>query len=155
VAKATGRTLTFLFTDIEGSTRRWQEDRDAMAAALAAHDATLVQVIEANGGHVFKHTGDGLCAVFESAAGAVAAASAAQQGVELPVRMGVHTGDAEERDGDFYGMTLNRCARIMDTGHGGQVLLSSVTAQLLDGGVVDLGEHMLKGVNEPERILQL
>ena len=116
---------------------------------------TLVRVIEANGGDVFKHTGDGLCATFESAAGAVAAASAAQQEIELPVRMGVHTGDAEERDGDFYGMTLNRCARIMDAGHGGQVLLSSVTAELVDGGVVDLGEHMLKGVKEPERILQL
>lgn len=155
MAKATGRTLTFLFTDIEDSTRRWQDDRDAMAAALADHDATLVQVIEANGGNVFKHTGDGLCAMFESAASAVAAANAAQQGIELPVRMGVHTGDAEERDGDFYGMTLNRCARIMDAGHGGQVLLSSITAELLDGGVVDLGEHVLKGVNQPERILQL
>jgi predicted ATPase len=150
-----GRTLTFLFTDIEDSTRRWQADRDVMAAALANHDATLVGVIEANDGHVFKHTGDGLCAVFESAASAVAAAEAAQQELELPVRMGVHTGDAEARDGDFYGMTLNRCARIMDAGHGGQVLLSSVTAELCDGEFVDLGEFLLKGVVEPERIAQL
>ena len=150
-----GRTLTFLFTDIEDSTRRWQADRDVMAAALANHDATLVRVIEANGGDVFKHTGDGLCAVFESAASAVVAAEAAQQELELPVRMGVHTGDAEERDGDFYGMTLNRCARIMDAGHGGQVLLSSVTAELCDGEFVDLGEFLLKGVVEPERIVQI
>ena len=126
-----------------------------MAAALEVHDVTLTRVIEANGGRVFKHTGDGVCAVFESAGEAVAAASAAQEALELPVRMGVHTGDAEERDGDFYGMTLNRCARIMDAGHGGQVLLSSVTAALHGGEVADLGEHLLKGVIEPERILQL
>jgi class 3 adenylate cyclase len=86
VAQVGGRTLTFLFTDIEESTRRWQADRDVMAAALADHDATLVRVIEANGGDVFKHTGDGLCAVFESAASAVVAAEAAQQELELPVR---------------------------------------------------------------------
>jgi predicted ATPase len=148
-------TWTFLFTDIEDSTRRWQADREAMAAALEAHDATLTRVIGANGGRVFKHTGDGVCAVFESAGHAVAAASAAQDALELPVRMGVHTGDAEERDGDFYGMTLNRCARIMDAGHGGQVLLSSIAAALHGGDVLDLGEHLLKGVTEPERILQL
>ncbi|MGB9345917.1 MAG: AAA family ATPase, partial [Ilumatobacteraceae bacterium] len=148
-------TWTFLFTDIEDSTLRWQADREAMAAALAAHDATLTRVIEANGGRVFKHTGDGVCAVFGSAGSAVTAASAAQDELELPVRMGVHTGDAEERDGDFYGMTLNRCARIMDAGHGGQVLLSSIAAELHGGDVVDLGEHLLKGVTEPERILQL
>ncbi len=148
-------TWTFLFTDIEDSTLRWQADREAMAAALAAHDATLTRVIEANGGRVFKHTGDGVCAVFGSAGSAVTAASAAQDELELPVRMGVHTGDAEERDGDFYGMTLNRCARIMDAGHAGQVLLSSIAAELHGGDVVDLGEHLLKGVTEPERILQL
>jgi hypothetical protein len=148
-------TWTFLFTDIEDSTRRWQADREAMAAALEVHDATLTRAIEAHGGRVFKHTGDGVCAVFGSAGDAVAAASAAQDALELPVRMGVHTGDAEERNGDFYGMTLNRCARIMDAGHGGQVLLSSIAAALHGGDVVDLGEHLLKGVTEPERILQL
>lgn len=148
-------TWTFLFTDIEGSTRRWQADLEAMAAALATHDSTLTRTIEAHGGRVFKHTGDGVCAVFGSVGSAVAAASAAQEALELPVRMGVHTGDAEERDGDFYGMTLNRCARIMDAGHGGQVLLSSIAAELHGGDVVDLGEHVLKGVAEPERIMQL
>ena len=154
----TGRqsgTWTFLFTDIEDSTRRWQADREAMAVALEVHDVTLSRVIEANGGRVFKHTGDGVCAVFGSVGHAVAAASAAQDALELPVRMGVHAGDAEERNGDFYGMTLNRCARIMDAGHGGQVLLSSVAAALHGGDVVDLGEHLLKGVTEPERIWQL
>jgi predicted ATPase/class 3 adenylate cyclase len=154
----TGRqsgTWTFLLTDIEDSTRRWQADREAMAAALEVHDATLTRVIDANGGRVFKHTGDGVCAVFGSVGDAVAAASAAQDALELPVRMGVHTGDAEARNGDFYGMTLNRCARIMDAGHGGQVLLSSIAAALHGGDVMDLGEHLLKGVTEPERIWQL
>jgi predicted ATPase len=154
----TGRrsgTWTFLFTDIEDSTRRWQADRESMAAALEVHDATLTRAIEANGGRIFKHTGDGVCAVFGSAGHAVAAASRAQDALVLPVRMGVHTGDAEERNGDFYGMTLNRCARIMDAGHGGQVLLSSITAALHGVDVVDLGEHLLKGVTEPERIWQL
>jgi predicted ATPase len=154
----TGRlsgTWTFLFTDIEDSTRRWSEDREAMAAALAVHDATLTRVIEAHGGQIFKHTGDGVCAVFGSAGEAVAAARAAQDALELPVRMGVHTGDAEERNGDFFGMALNRCARTMDAGHGGQVLLSAVTATLHGVDVMDLGEHLLKGFAEPERIWQL
>ena len=154
----TGRqsgTWTFLFTDIEHSTQRWQADREAMAAALEVHDATLTRVIDASGGRVFKHTGDGVCAVFGSVGDAVVAASAAQEALALPVRMGVHTGDAEERNGDFYGMTLNRCARIMDAGHGGQVLLSSIAAALHGRDVMDLGEHLLKGVTEPERILQL
>ena len=155
MAERTGRTWTFLFTDIEDSTRRWQNDREAMANALSVHDATLGRVIEAHGGRVFKHTGDGVCAVFGSVSDAVDAASEAQRQLELPVRMGVHTGDAEERDGDFYGMTLNRCARVMDAGHGGQVLLSSIAAGLVDRELVDLGEHTLKGVTEPERILQL
>lgn len=148
--------MTFLFTDIESSTQRWQDDHDAMAVALAAHDAALERCIRAGGGRVFKHTGDGVCAVFESAVGAVAAAMEAQQELGLPVRMGLHTGEAEERDGDFFGTTLNRCARIMDAGHGGQVLMSAVTHSLLDGvECVDLGEYILKGLVQPERIVQV
>ena len=89
------RTVTFLFTDIESSTQRWHDDRDGMAVALAEHDALLTRGVEAHDGRVFKHTGDGVCAVFESAGRAVAAASEAQRLLQLPVRMGIHTGEAE------------------------------------------------------------
>jgi predicted ATPase len=148
--------VTFLFTDIEGSTERWQFDDQAMAAALAAHDELIRSVVERHGGAVFKHTGDGMCVVFGSATEAVAAAVEVQSGVELPVRMGLHTGEAESRDGDFFGPTLNRAARVMDAGHGGQVLLSSATAGLVRGlDLVDLGEHRLKGLDTPERIFQV
>ena len=91
VARLSG-TVTFLFTDIEGSTERWQLDGRAMADALAAHDGLIRSVVERQGGMVFKHTGDGMCAVFVSAPAAVAAAVEAQSGLELPVRMGLHTG---------------------------------------------------------------
>lgn len=114
------RTLTFLFTDIEGSTARWAEQPDAMRAALAAHDAVLRTAVTEHGGTVFKHTGDGIAAVFPAATEAVAAALEAQLRLELPVRMGLHTGEADERDGDWFGPTLNRAARIMDAGHAGR-----------------------------------
>ena len=114
-------------------------------------------VVERHGGTVFKHTGDGMCAVFVSAPAAVAAAVEAQAGLELPVRMGLHTGEAESRDGDYFGPTLNRAARVMDAGHGGQVLVSSATAGLVRGShdLVDLGEHQLKGLDSTERIFQV
>ena len=151
-----GRTVTFLFTDVESSTQRWQEDPAGMEAALATHDVVLRRGIEAAGGRVFKHTGDGVCAVFESATRAVAAAVQAQSDLKLRVRIGLHTGEAEEREGDFFGTTLNRFAWIMDAGHGGQILGSAVTRALLDGvECVDLGEWVLKGFAEPERIFQV
>lgn len=151
------RTLTFLFTDIEGSTARWAEHPDAMRAALADHDATLRAAVAEHGGKVFKHTGDGIAAVFPAATEAVAAAMEAQQRLELPVRMGLHSGEADERDGDWFGPTLNRAARIMDAGHGGQALCSAATAELIgsDVGTVALGEYRLKGIERPERIVQL
>jgi class 3 adenylate cyclase len=150
------RTMTFLFTDIESSTRRWEDDPDGMAVALAAHDEVLARCVEVGGGRVFKHTGDGVCAVFESAGRAVAAAVEAQAALQLPVRMGLHTGEADRRGDDFIGTTLNRCARVMDAGHGGQVLLSAVTRVLVDGSeCVDLGEYVLKGLAQPERIHQV
>jgi predicted ATPase len=151
------RVFTFLFSDIEGSTRRWQRDRDAMAAALAIHDETLVGVVEAHGGTVFKHTGDGTCSVFPSPRSALNAAAEAQSVLELPVRMGIHSGEAEERDGDFFGPTLNRCARLMDSGHGGQVLVSETVRSLLDDdpALMDLGEHLLRDLARPERVFQL
>ena len=132
--------VTFLFTDVEGSTRRWENDANAMRAALAAHDEVLRSAIEAHGGWLFKHTGDGVCAAFSSPRAAVDAAIAAQRSLELPVRMGVATGEAELRDGDYFGAVLNRAARVMAAGHGGQVLLAESTASLITGvDLLDLG----------------
>ena len=108
----------------------------AMRAALAAHDEVLRSAIEAHGGFLFKHTGDGVCAAFASPRSAVDAAVAAQRVLELPVRMGLATGEAELRDGDYFGAVLNRAARVMAAGHGGQILLADSTAVLLSG--VDL-----------------
>src|SRR5882672_9672136 len=116
--------FTFLVTDIEQSTRRWEEAPEAMRAALARHDAVLRQAIAAAGGELFKHTGDGVIAAFAAARPAVEAAAAAQRQLALPVRMGLYTGEAEARDGDYFGPALNRAHRIMAAGHGGQVLLA-------------------------------
>jgi class 3 adenylate cyclase len=109
--------VTFLFTDVEGSTRRWEADADAMRVALAAHDEVLRGAIAAHGGFLFKHTGDGVCAAFASPKSAVDAAVTAQRELELPVRMGLATGEAELRDGDYFGAVLNRAARVMAAGH--------------------------------------
>jgi class 3 adenylate cyclase len=174
--------VTFLFTDIEGSTALWEQYPDAMRAALERHDGTLRRAIESSGGRVIKNTGDGLYAVFEVAGDAVQACIAAQRELlasvaansnpasatpgnpaplALRVRMGLHTGAAEFRDGDYFGGALNRTARIMSAAHGGQVLLSAstaerVAAQLSEGvSLRDLGEHRLKGLQNPERLLQL
>ena len=114
--------VTFLFTDVEGSTRRWETDPDAMRAALAAHDEMLKQTVAAYRGWLFKHTGDGVCAAFSSPKAAVDAAIAAQRVLQLPVRMGIATGEAELRGGDYFGAVLNRAARVMAAGHGGQIL---------------------------------
>ncbi|MFZ0832739.1 MAG: adenylate/guanylate cyclase domain-containing protein, partial [Mycobacterium sp.] len=129
----TSGIVTFLFTDIEGSTRRWEADADAMRAALTAHDDVLRDVVKAHRGEVFKHTGDGMCAAFTSPRSAVDAAVAAQRELELPVRMGIATGEAEARGSDYFGAVLNRVARMMSAGHGGQVLLDGTTADLLTG----------------------
>ncbi|KRE27434.1 cyclase [Mycobacterium sp. Soil538] len=147
--------LTFLFTDIEGSTRRWEADADAMRAALAAHDATLTDAVTAYDGGVFKHTGDGMCAVFTSPRAAVGAAMAAQRELDLPVRMGIATGEAEHRQGDYFGPVLNRAARIMAAGHGGQILLDGITAHLLSGiDLVDHGPRQLRDIAKPVWIYQ-
>jgi class 3 adenylate cyclase len=123
--------VTFLFTDVEGSTRRWESDAEGMWAALAAHDEVLRRAIETHGGWLFKHTGDGVCAAFGSPRSAVDAAVAAQRALELPVRMGIATGEAELRGADYFGAVLNRAARVMAAGHGGQILLAESTACLL------------------------
>jgi len=148
--------VTFLFTDIEQSTRRWDEQPDAMRIALATHDRTLREAIEANRGWLFKHMGDGVIAAFSSARAAVDAAIAAQRRLELPVRMGICTGAAEPRDDDYFGPALNLAARVMAAAHGGQVLLAASTAALVPGvELADLGEHRLRGLSQPQRLFQL
>ena len=137
--------VTFLFTDVEGSTRRWEADAEGMRAALAAHDEVLRKAIEAHGGSLFKHTGDGVCAAFASPKSAVDSAITAQRALELPVRMGIATGEAELREGDYFGAVLNRAARVMAAGHGGQILVADSTAGLLSG--IDLRETGHTGEN--------
>jgi predicted ATPase/class 3 adenylate cyclase len=164
---ATG-TLTFLFTDIEGSTRLWQEHPESMPIELERHHALLRQSIEAHGGSVFKTMGDGVYSVFTEPARAAAAAVDGQRAlttashvVPIRVRMALHTGEAQEREGDYFGLTLNRVSRILSAGHGGQVLLSNVTRDAIGAALVppmglsDLGEHRLRDLARSERIYQL
>jgi predicted ATPase/class 3 adenylate cyclase len=149
-------TLTFLLTDIEGSTRRWEQDREVMREALAVHDAVLRTAVEHHNGSIFKHTGDGVCAVFGSPLDAVHAAIEAQHALELPVRMGIATGNAEARDHDYFGPALNHAARVMAAGHGGQILLAESTATLVDvSGHIDLGVHALRDLSSPIRLTQV
>jgi predicted ATPase/class 3 adenylate cyclase len=159
-------TVTFLFTDIEGSTRLWQEDEALMRQAVARHDRLLRNVIADQSGLVFSAMGDGLAAAFQTASAALSCAVRAQRliGQEtwetarlLRVRMGLHTGEAELRDGDYFGTAVNRAARLMAVAHGGQVLCSSSTAELLEGGVtlVDLGEHRLRDLDRPVHVFQV
>src|SRR3984893_13082354 len=156
MAAAPSGVVTFLFTDVEGSTRRWEADAEGMRVALAAHDEVLRAAIEAHGGFMFKHTGDGVCAAFSSPKAAVDAAVAAQRELELPVRMGLATGEAELRDGDYFGAVLNRAARVMAAGHGGQILLAESTAGLLSGvDLVDLGPRRLRDVPTPVGVFQV
>src|SRR5215216_5891596 len=169
-AEVASRTLTFLFTDLEGSTQLWERHRQAMKAALERHDAILREAVESSNGQVVKTTGDGLMAVFASPAAGVNACVKAQRGLAqaawgptgpLRVRMGLHSGEAASREGDYFGPTLNRAARIMPAGHGGQVLLSAAAAALVvdelpnGSSLRDLGEHQLKGLGRAERVFQL
>jgi predicted ATPase/class 3 adenylate cyclase len=161
---------TFLLTDIAGSTRLWEEHGDAMGAALAIHDELLREAITSNGGVVVKSMGDGMLAVFERAGSAVDAALRAQRALRdtawgptgpLRVRMAIHAGTAESREGDFFGQALNRDARILAIGHGGQVLLSAVAAALTrdrlppDVDLLDLGSHRLRDLDRPEQVFQV
>ena len=163
-------TVTFLFTDIEGSTARWEGHPDAMRAALARHDAVMRAEIVEHDGHVVKTTGDGVHAAFSRAPDALAAALAAQRRLAaepwgevgpLRVRMALHTGAAEERDGDYYGTAMNRVARLMSIGHGGQILLSEATTALVRDGLpagvslLDLGQHRLRDLTQAERVSQI
>src|ERR1700740_524979 len=127
VAAPSGGVM-FLFTDVEGWTRRWETDAGAMRAALVVHDKVLRTAIEAYDGFLFSHTGDGFVAALASPISAVNAAIDAPRELQLPVRMGLATGEAELRDGDYFGTVLNRAARVMAAGHGGQILLAEPTA---------------------------
>jgi predicted ATPase len=148
--------VTFLFTDVEGSTGRWETDAELMQEALAAHDEVLRSALEAHGGWLFKHTGDGVCAAFASPRSAVDAAVTAQRALELPVRMGLATGEAQLREGDYFGTVLNRAARVMAAGHGGQILLAESTASLLSGvDLLDLGPRRLRDVPTPVGVFQV
>ena len=163
-------TLAFLFTDIAGSTRLWEDLPIAMADALARHDVILREAIESADGVVVKTTGDGMMAVFPTADEGVIASLAAQRALAavdwgetgpLHVRMALHAGDAERRGTDYFGPTINRTARLMAVGHGGQVLLSAAAAALAgdqlpaDASLRDLGEFRLKDLGRPERVFQL
>lgn len=163
-----GATFTFLFTDIEGSTRLWEMHPEAMKAVLARHDAILRAAVLDNHGQIVKHTGDGLHGGFASSLDAVRATLSAQRqfqspldGLLIKVRMGLHTGEAEWRAGDYYGPAVNRAARLMSAAHGGQILLSGTTAELVRGllepgtSLLDLGEHRLKDLAYPEHIYQI
>ena len=161
---------TFLFTDIEGSTRLWEAEPERMRVALARHDAIAREAVEAHGGRVVKMLGDGVHAVFEDAAGAVLATLQLQRGMSgaeaalllpLHVRCGLHRGASEGRDGDFYGSTVNRAARLMGAAWGGQVLVSRAVVESLEGrapeGVTfhDLGTIRLRDLASPEGVCQL
>ena len=131
-------------------------DAEGMRKALAAHDGALRRAIAAHGGWLFKHTGDGVCAAFASPTSAVYAAVAAQRALELPVRMGLATGEAELREADYFGAVLNRAARVMAAGHGGQILLAESTATLLTGvDLVDLGPRRVRDVPVPVGVFQV
>jgi predicted ATPase len=163
-------TVTFLFSDIEGSTERWESHRDAMKAAVARHEELVRQAISRHDGYVFKTLGDAFCAAFATAPNALNAAVDAQRALcsedfsavgGLRVRMGLHTGSAEERDADYFGPAVNRVARLASIGHGAQVLLSDTTHALVqnepprDTTFTDLGSHRLKDLAQPEHVWQL
>jgi len=149
-------TVTFLFTDIEQSTRRWEENPEAMRAALARHDAVLKEAIESSDGWLFKHTGDGVLAAFASARSAVDAGVTALRRLELPVRMAIGTGEVESRGDDYFGPVMNLAARSMAAGHGGQLIITSSTAAMVAGiPLVELGEHRLRDIAQPQRLYQV
>jgi len=162
-------TWTFVFTDIEGSTKLWDEKPEAMRIALAEHDAHVRHELSQQG-EVFKTIGDAFCVAFKSPSEAVTAAGGLQKSLQdkafgevgnLRVRVAVHTGEAESRDNDYFGPSLNRVARLLASGHGGQVLLSQATYELVRDALPSgytakpLGEHRLRDLERPESIYQL
>jgi predicted ATPase/class 3 adenylate cyclase len=163
-------TVTFLFSDIEGSTVRWEANPDAMASALARHDLVMRATLEAHGAYVFKTIGDAFCAAFATAPDAITAALDAQLALAsedfstvegVRVRIALHTGNADERDGDYFGPAVNRVARLLAIVHGGQVLVSGAAAGLLKEqlpshtSLRDLGEHRLRDLAQAEHVYQV
>jgi predicted ATPase/class 3 adenylate cyclase len=163
-------TLTFLFTDMEGSAKLWEQHPKAMPAVLTLHEAILRRVIETNGGQIFKTVGDACYAVFRTAPEAFAAGLAIQRALHaqdwgkverVRVRMALHIGPAEKRNDDYFGLTLNRVDRLVHIGHGGQTLLSEAMAEQVrdifpgDIELRDLGKHQLRDMTIPERIFQV
>lgn len=167
--------VVLLFTDIEDSTTKWENSSASMSRVLERHDDILSSSIANFEGLLVKHTGDGVIANFKDAPSAVGAAIEAQRRLRqedfstvggLGVRMGIHAGPAHQRDGDFFGPTLNQCDRVMSVAHGGQVIATSVVASTLTrahaewcaaatAGLVDLGVHRFKGLSNPERLFQV
>lgn len=156
-------TVTFLLTDVVGSVALWEARPDAAAAAMERHEAVVAAAARDHGGVLVKSRGEGdsTFSVFSRATDAIAAAAAVRAALptelpELGVRCAVHTGEADPRDGDYIGIAPSRCARLRDLAHGGQVLVSDVTAALLGhAGLIDLGSHRLRGFAAAERVFQL
>ncbi len=163
-------TITFLFTDVEGSTRLWEQYPDAMPASLEAHDVLMRRAIEAHNGYVFKTVGDAFCAAFATPQDAINAAVSAQSALNsyvwgemgaLRARMAIHTGTAQERDNDYFGPTLNRTARLQALAYGGQILLSQAACDMardnppLDISLKFMGACRLKDLQRPEHAYQL
>ncbi|MEO0493868.1 MAG: adenylate/guanylate cyclase domain-containing protein, partial [Actinomycetota bacterium] len=157
--------VTYVFTDVEGSTRLWETHPEQMKPALARHDAILKAAIEQHGGHVFSHAGDGFGISFQTTAAAIDAVEQIQRGLgeevwpehaTIRIRIGAHIGRSEERNGDYFGSAVNRAARLMSAGYGGQVLISGlVNDEIPDRSALDLGVHRLKDLSAPEHIYQL
>ncbi|HLY59041.1 MAG TPA: adenylate/guanylate cyclase domain-containing protein [Stellaceae bacterium] len=163
-------SLAFLFTDIEGSTQRWERLPSAMEAAVAHHDRVLRSLFVASGGHVFKTMGDAFCVAFAGPSAALGAALAAQLTLAeqdftavggIRVRMAVHAGEVQARDGDYFGQALNRTARLLAIAHGGQVLVTGAAAIQVrsalppDTALIDLGQHRLRDLTHAEQVHQL
>jgi predicted ATPase/class 3 adenylate cyclase len=164
VAGVPAGTVTFAFSDVEGSTRLWQEHPDHMGAALACHDEVVRRLVDAHRGYVFSTGGDSFGVAFETAgdaarwAGTVHAELAVRDwpgGIELRVRIGMHTGVAEERGGDYFGPAVNLAARISTLGHGGQTLVSAATAPLVDDECVELGTYRVRDIAAPQVVFQV
>src|ERR1700722_5830264 len=162
--------VTHLFLGIGGSSKLWENSTEAMAEALERHDQLLRPAMDEHHGYVFKTIGDAFCVAFETCHDALRAALATQHALmreswpseaEIRVRLALHTGVCQERDGDYFGPTVNRTARLMAIAHGGQVLVSGVTAELLsdfppdEGLLRDLGQHRLRDLGRPEHVWQL
>ncbi len=163
-------TVSLLFSDIEGSALRWERHRDAMRAAVEQHDAILRSVIQRHGGYIFKTMGDAFCAAFSTAENAVAASVDAQRELrradwssvgDLRVRMAVHTGPVEARDGDYFGPAVNRVSRLLSIAYGGQIVVSGIAKELSEGALEtavslrDLGAHRLRDLAQPEQVYQV